>query len=41
MAAIDEVGDSLEELEELLLQDTTNDFFDLNEEKNSSDVPDT
>ena len=40
MAASVEIGDSLEELEELFLQDITDDFFDLNEEKNS-DVPDT
>ena len=41
MAASVEVGDSLEELEELFLQDITDDFFDLNEEKKSADVPDT
>ena len=41
MAASVEIGDSLEELEELFLQDITDDFSDLNEEKNSSDVPDT
>ena len=41
MAASVEIGDSLEELEELFLQDITDDFFDLNEEKNSSDVPGT
>ena len=39
MAASVEVGDSLEELEELLLQDTKDDFFDFDEVKNSSDVP--
>ena len=41
MAASIEVGNSLEGLEELFLQDITDDFFYLNEEKNSSDVPDT
>ena len=41
MAASVEIGDSLEGLEELLLQDITDDFFDLNEEKKSLDVPDT
>ena len=39
MAASVEVGDSLEELEELFLQDITDDDFYLNEEKHSSDVP--
>ena len=39
MAASVEFGDSLEELEELFLQDITDDFFYLNEEKNSSDAP--
>ena len=37
MAASVEVGDSLEELEELFLQDTTDDFFDFDEEKNWQD----
>ena len=41
MAASVEIGDSLEELEELFLQDITDDCFDLNEEKNPSDVLDT
>ena len=41
MAASVEIGNLLEELEELFLQDITDDFFDLNEEKNSSDFPDT
>ena len=41
MVASVEICDSLEELEELFLQDITDDFFDLNEEKSSSDVPDT
>ena len=41
MAASVEIGDSLEELEELFLQDITDDFFYLNVKKNSSDVPDT
>ena len=36
MAASVKLGDSLEELEELFLQDFTDDFFDLNEEENSS-----
>ena len=39
MAASVELGDSLEELEELFLEDFTDDFFDLNEEENSSDIP--
>ena len=39
MAASVELGESLEELEEFFLQDITDDFFDLNEEENSSDVP--
>ena len=39
MAASVELGDLLEELEELFSQDFTDDFFDLNEEENSSDVP--
>ena len=34
MAASVEIGGSLEELEELFLQDITDNFFDLNEEKN-------
>ena len=41
MAASVEIGDSLEELEELFLQDITDNFFYLNGKKNSSDVPDT
>ena len=41
MAASVEIGDSLEGLEELFLQDITDDFFDLNAQKKSSDVPDT
>ena len=41
MAASVEIGDSLEELEELFLQDITDDFFYLNEKKFFSDVPDT
>ena len=40
MAASVEIGDSLEGLEELFLQDITHDFFYLNEEKNYSNVPD-
>ena len=39
MAASVELGDSLEQLEEPFLQDITDDFFDLNEQKNSSDTP--
>ena len=41
MAASVDIGDSLEELEELSLEDITDDFFYLNEKKNSSDVSDT
>ena len=39
MAASVELGDSLKELEKLFLHNITGDFFDLNEEENSSDVP--
>ena len=39
MAASVELGVSLKELQELFLQDIRDDFFDLNEEENSSDVP--
>ena len=38
--AVDHVSEN-QQLEELFLQNITDDFFDLNEEKNSSDVPDT
>ena len=41
MAASVEIGDSLEELEELFLQDITDDFFYSNEKNFFSDVPDT